>query len=323
MNLSYSSSQMFQSDKIDASNLCSVRTPDMPFPTSDATAVLIGREVFVAGGGTGGDIRTSELVQVFNVSTGQWTTLPPAPQYYSEATVIDNKLVLIGGVDSTNGKNTNMVSTWMVDEEKWVQTIPPMNMKRFGPGVLLLNKLLFVFGGESEDGKTILNAFEVLDTERNQWSRGHGLLPQPLLNLKIGRYGDTVVLSSARDTPTTPITKAWKIPVRVLEESVSNPSSQPIQWTPIADTPYYASSLLTNSKQPVLIGGNRGGQPTRNIYAFSSDQWDLVGELSEQRIRPAVLAISDSSFLVFGGFTDPYNPLQTLLSSVELITYSV
>ena len=322
MNLSYSSSQMFQSDKIDASNLRSVKTPDMPIPTTHATAVLIGREVFIAGGGTG-DVRTDQLVQVFNVSTGQWTTLPPAPQYYSEATVIDNKLVLIGGKDSANGENTNMVSTWMVDEEKWVQTIPPMNMKRYGPGVLLVNKSLFVFGGQNENG-TILNTFEVLDTERNQWSSGRGLLPQPLLLLNIGRYGDTVVLTSARDTPTTPTTKAWKIPVRVLEESVSNPSSQPIQWTPIADIPYYESSLLTNSKQPVLVGGHTGGgQPTRNIYAFSSDQWDLVGELSEQRVRPAVLAISDSSFLVFGGRTHPYNPYETLLSSVELITYSV
>ena len=322
MNLSYSSSQMFQSDKIDASNLRSVKTPDMPIPTTRATAVLIGREVFITGGLTG-EVRTAQLVQVFNMSTGQWTTLPPAPQYSSEATVIDNKLVLIGGKDSSNEETTNMVSTWMVDEEKWVQTIPPMNTKRGRPGVLLLNKLLFVFGGRAEDDTTILNSFEVLDTERNQWSSGYGLLPQPLWSLKMGRYGDTVVLTTAWNTPTTPITKAWKIPVRVLEESVSNPSSQPIQWTPIADTPYEDSSLLTNSKEPVLVGGVRGGQPTRNIYAFSSDQWDLIGELSEQHIIPAVLAISDSSFLVFGGHTDPYNQFYSLLSSVELITYSV
>ena len=216
-----------------------------------------------------------------------------------------------------------MVSTWMVDEEKWVQTIPPMNMKRVRPGVLLLNKLLFVFGGQGENSKTLHNTFEVLDTERNQWSSGRGLLPQPLMHLNMGRYGDTVVLTSAWTTPHTRTTKAWKIPVRVLEESVSNPSSQPIQWTPIADIPYEDSSLLTNSKQPVLVGGHRRGQPTRNIYAFRSDQWDLVGELSEQCVRPAVLAISDSSFLVFGGYTDPYNVLQSLLSSVELITYSV
>ena len=323
MNLSYSSSQMFQSDKIDASNLRSVKTPDMPIPTSRATAVLIGREVFIAGGLTA-NYRTAQLVQVFNVSTVQWTTLPPAPQYYSEATVIDNKLVLIGGVDSSKRKNTNMVSTWMVDEEKWVQTIPPMNMKRVRPGVLLLNKSLFVFGGRIEDTATVLSSFEVLDTERNQWSSGRGLLPQPLMDLKLGRYGDTVVITSVVNTAARPTNKAWKIPVRVLEESVSNPSSQPIQWTPIPDTPYNDSSLLTNSKQPVLVGGfARGSQPTRNIYAFCSDQWDLVGELSEQRIRPNVLTINDSSFLVFGGHTDPYNQFYSLLNSVELITYSV
>ena len=315
---------MFQSDKIDFSNLHSKKTSDMPIPASRATAVLIGQEVFLAGGGTG-DVKTDQLVQVFNVSNGQWKTLPPAPQYKSEATVINNKLVLVGGIDSTNRKITNMVSTWMVDEEKWVQTIPPMNMKRRRPGVLLLNKFLYVFGGQGNDDKTLLDTFEVLDTVRNQWNSGHGLLPKPLMCLKMGRYGDIVVITSAWDTATKTTTKAWKISVRVLEDSVSNTSSQPMQWTPIADTLYDEPSLLTNSKQPVLVGGHRGGQPTRNIYAFSSNQWDLVGVLSEQRIRPAVLAISDSSFLVLGGQTDPYSPYQSvrMLNSVELITYSV
>ena len=314
---------MFQSDKIDPSSLRSVMTPDMAIAATHAAAVLIGEEVFIAGGITTGDIRKTQFVQVFNVSTGQWKTLPPAPQYDCEATAIDNNLVLIGGKDATNWKATNMVSTWMVDEGKWVQTIPPMNMKRVRPGVLLLNIFLFVFGGQSEDGTMLFNSFEVLDTERNQWSSGCGVLPQPLWNLKIGRYGDTVVLTSALHTATTSTNKAWKIPVHVLEESVNNPSSPPIQWTPIADTPYYVSSLLINSKQPVLVGGHRGGPATRNIYAFRSDQWDLIGELSEQRIGPGVLTISDSSFLVFGGSTDPYNPLQSLLNSVELITYFV
>ena len=313
---------MFQSDKTDASKLHSVTMPAMPIPTTGATAVLIGRKVFVAGGLTG-DVSRAKLVQVFNVSTGHWKTLPPAPQFTSKVIAIDKKLILIGGRDSTNRKVTNMVSTWMVDEEKWVQTIPPMNMKRARPGVLLLNKLLIVFGGRAED-KTILESIEVLDTERNQWIRnsGRGLLPQPLRYLRIGRYDDTVLLTSAMGTATAITDKSWKIPVRVLEESVSNPLSRPLQWTPIADTPFYRSSLLINSKQPVLVGGERG-PATRNIYALRSEQWDLIGELSEQRIRPAVLTISDSAFLVFGGCTDPTNPYQSLLSSVELIMYSL
>ena len=312
---------MFQSDKMDQSNLHSVKMADLSIPTTYATDVLIGRNVYIAGG-LAPDGRSAQIVQVYNIDTGKWSTLPPAPQYNSEAIAINNNnLVLIGGRESSTGKITNMVSTWLVEEEKWTQTIPSMSTRRFRPGVLLLKNYLFVFGGRGEDGETALNSFEVLNIEENQWSSGRGLLPQPLINFKLGVFGDVVILTGAWIGTTTPTTKSWKIPVRVLEDSVTNSSSQPIQWTPIANTPYKSPSLLTNSKQPVLVGGHRGGQPTKDIYLYTPNHWEIVGHLSEPRIRPAVVVISNTSFLVFGGYTNPYAQLQSLLKSVELITY--
>ena len=313
-----SSSQVFQSDEMDNSSLHSVKMADLPISTTYATAVLIGRNVYLAGG-VAPDFRSAQIVQVYNIDTGKWSTLPPAPQYWSEAIAINNNLVLIGGRESSTGKMTNMVSTWLVEEEKWTQTIPPMSTRRFRPGVLLSKDYLFVFGGRGEDGETLLDSFEVLNVEENQWSSGRGLLPQPMHAFKLGVFGDAVFITRAWISAISPSTKSWKIPVRVLEDSVTNSSSQPIQWTPIADTPYYQSSLLTNSKQPVLVGGHRGGQSTKAIHLYTPDHWEVVGQLSDPRIRSAVITISDNSFLVFGGHTNPYNDLQSLLSSVELI----
>ena len=310
---------MFRSDKMDQSNLHSVKMTDSPIPTTNATCVTIGRNVYIAGG-LAPDVRSSQIVQVYNIDTGKWSTLPPAPQCYCGAIAISNNLVLIGGKESSTKKITNMVSTWLVKEEMWTQTIPLINTRRHRPGVLLLKNYLFVFGGRGEDEETLLDSFEVLNIEENQWSSGRGLLPQPLAFLKLGVFGDVVILTSAAISLTTRTTKSWKIPVCVLEDSVTNSSSQPIQWTPIADTPYYWSSLLTN-KQPVLVGGDRGGPQTKDIYLYMSDRWEIVGHLSEPRIRPAVVAISDTSFLIFGGYTKPQGVLQSLLKSVELITY--
>ena len=311
---------MFQSDKMDQSNLHSVKMADLPIPTSNATAVTIGRNVYLAGG-LAPDVRSAQIVQVYNIDTGKWSTLPPVPQCYCGATAINNNLVLIGGYDTSTGKSTNMVSTWLVEEEKWTQTIPPMSTRRYRPGILLLKNYLFVFGGRGEDSKTLLDSFEVLDIEENQWSSGRGVLPQPLYGFTLGVFGDAVILTSARISTTTSTTKSWKIPIRVLEDSVTNSSSQPIQWTPIADTPYDRSSLLTNRKQPVLVGGNRGGQPTKDISLYMPNRWEIVGHLSEPRIRPAVAAISDTSLLVFGGYTNPQDVIQSLVKSVELISY--
>ena len=311
---------MFQSDKMDQSNLHSVKMTDLPIPTTSATAVLIGRNVYLAGGAAP-DVRSARIVQVYNIDTGKWSTLPPAPQYGSEAIAINNNLVLFGGIESSTGKITNMVSTWLLEEEKWTQTIPLMSTRRFRPGVLLLKNYLLVFGGQGEDDKTLLDSFEVLNVEENQWSSGRGLLPQPLFGFKLGVYGDAIILTSAWIGTITPTTKSWKIPVRVLEDSVTNSSSQPIQWTPVADTPYKSSSLLTNSKQPVLVGGSEGGKPIKDISLYTLNRWEIVGHLSEPRIRPAVVAISDTSFLVFAGCTDPKHRRQSSLKSVELITY--
>ena len=313
---------MFQSDKMDQSNLQSVKMTDLPIPTSNATAVPIGRNMYLAGGLTP-NVGSATIVQVYKIDTGKRSTLPPAPQYFSEAIAINNNLVLIGGYDASTGKTTNMVSTWLVEKEKWTQTIPPMSTRRLRPGVLLLKNYLFVFGGVGEDEETLLDSFEVLNVEENQWSSGRGLLPQPLYCLKLGVFGDIVILTGAWIRKYTPTTISWKVPVLILEDSVTNSSSQPIQWTPIADTPYKSPSLLTNSKQPIFVGGHRGGQPTKDIYLYIPDHWEIVGHLSEPRIRPAATAISDTSFLVFGGYTNPYDSLKSLLKSVELITYDI
>ena len=311
--------QVFQSDKMDLSNLHSVKMADLPIPTSGARTVTIGRNVYLAGG-IARDARSAQTVQVYNIDTGKWSTLPPAPQYLSEAIAINNNLVLIGGKESSTGKITNMVSTWLVEEEKWTQTIPPMSIKRKRPGVLLLKKFLFALGGLAEDEKTPLDSLEVLDIKKNQWSTRRGLLPRPLYYPKLGVFGDAVILTGPWISATSRTTKSWKIPVRVVEDSVTKSSSQPIQWTPIANAPQYLSSLLTNSKQPVLVGGVT--TPTQDMYRYTPDYWKLVGRLSEARSRPSVVTISDNSFLVFGGYTDHDDPHHFLLNSAELIVVS-
>ena len=93
-------------------------------------------------------------------------------------------------------------------------------------------------------------------------------------------------------------------------------SSQPIQWTPIADTPYKRSSLLTNSKQPILVGGHKRGQPTKEIYRYVPDHWEHT--LSEACVRSSAVAINSHASMVFGGCTVPHDPLHSPLDTVEL-----
>ena len=249
-----SSSQVFQSDEMDNSSLHSVKMADLPIPTFDATAVLIGRNVYLAGG-VAPDIRSSQIVQVYNIDTGKWSTLPPAPQYNSEAIAINNNLVLIGGVESSTGKITNMVSTWLVEEEKWTQTIPPMSTRRFRPGVLLLKNYLFVFGGQGEDDKTLLDSFEVLNVEENQWSSGRGLLPRPLYAFKLGVFGDAVILTSA-----------W---ISITTLPPNHGRFQYVSWRIVSPTPHLSRS--SGHLLPILYIISHLSSPTASSLYLSVD----------------------------------------------------
>ena len=144
-----------------------------------------------------------------------------------------------------------------------------------------------------------------------------------MYGLKLGVFGEAIILASAWVKVSEPTYESWEIPVRALEDSVINTSSQPIldQWKAITATPYKRSSLLTNSKQPILIGGHKGGQPTKEIYRYTQDRWEHIGQLSEARIRSSAVAINSHAFLVFGGCTVPHQPLHSQLKTVELILH--
>ena len=313
--------QLFQSDKIDASQLHSLKMADLPIPTTYAASVTIGHHVYVAGG-VSGDVGWAQVVQVLDTVTGRWTTLPPAPQYCSEPVSLNNTLILLGGVESETGRTTNMVSTWLASQEMWAQTIPPMKQERWRPGVLLVKNFLLVCGGTSKTRDTILDSCEVLNVAKKQWRIVPLLLPQPLYGFRLGVYNETVFLTGAWHAVSRPTTKSWKMPLDSLEKIISN-SIPPAKWTPIADTPYHGPSLLTNSRQPVIVGGFKGHELTNAIYRYTSDEWEHVGNLisTPRLLRPVVVVISSNSFLVLGGHTNPYHYKQSLLNNTELIIY--
>ena len=90
--------QIFRSDLLlqDNSTLHSVKLPNLPIPTCNATATIIGNTLYVSGG-VCPDRRSDLLVQAYDINTGTWSTLPPSPVYFSESAVINGRLTLIGG----------------------------------------------------------------------------------------------------------------------------------------------------------------------------------------------------------------------------------
>ena len=303
-----------------------MRLPDLPIATSHATALVIARNVYVCGG-VCGDATPDRVVQVYDLDKATWTKLPPAPQYWSGAAAINNQLVLIGGREASSGTVTNMVSTWT--GQGWQQDIPAMPTKRLRPSVTTYNTYLMVAGGLAEDNQTFLGSIDVMDTTTRQWYTPANLqLPRPMYDMQVTVSATHICVASAvitYDATTnkgTSSNRVWELPVSTLSKVLVGEDSGPHQWTEIAPTPHYRSTLLQDTAHPLAVGGyNDSVKSTTDIAVYDrhSNKWSTVGQLLEARAWCTAVSLSRRSFLVCGGASDPID-INTKLSSVEVVS---
>ena len=331
--------KVFQTDPLlEKLNLHSEKLVELPIGTGCATAVIIGRKVYVCGGRCD-TVELGRQVHVYCLKEKTWTPLPaPTPQFRCEAIAINNQLVLIGGHEASSEKITNMVSTWTGRD--WQQDIPAMPTKRLRPGVIKYDKFIIAAGGMSEHNLILLSTIDILDTSTmHWWTPANFQLPMPMyaLNLAVcssGMYVAAAIIDwNVTSICKVPSNKAWHLPVDVLEETLTPKKEQNIvpqqyRWREIAPTPYNHSTLLKSSTHPVAIGGAVGGDrsgcnsnPDISVYNPFHDRWSTVGELLEQRARCTVACVNSSGFLVCGGYSDTVN--QPCISSVELLSYQI
>ena len=303
----------------------------MPIATLRATAIVIGRNVYVCGGKCPNDTLAC-IVQAYNIGKATWTQLPPAPQCYSEAAAIDSVLVLIAGWEASSGTVTNMVSSWT--GQGWEQNIPALPTKRFRPGVMTYDTYVIVAGGLAEDNQTILSSIDVLDTTTRQWQTPANLqLPRPMFFMQMTVCATHMYVASAgiaydaydATNAVTPSNSVWQLPVSTLIKVLETEDRNSLQWAETAPTPFYQFALLQSTAHPLAIGGDDVSyKPTPNIAVYDprSNKWSTVGQLLEPRVRCAVVSLSRDTFMVCGGCSDSWNPLSTLLNTVELVHMS-
>ena len=320
--------QVFQTSQLleDRPTLLSVRLPDLTIATACATAIVIARNVYVCGG-VCPDVTSACVVQVYDLDKATWTKLPPAPQYYSQAVVINNHLVLIGGREASSRSISNMVSTWT--GQGWQQDIPAMPTKRLAPGVTTYSTYVIVVGGRAENNQTLLNSIDVLNTTTLLWSTPANLqLPRPMYDVQITVSATHICVASASITydattnTDTSYKSVWQLPVSTLTKVLMGEDHSPHDWEKIAPTPHHRSSQQQHTAHPLAVGGHDvSGKATSNIAVYDphTNKWSTVGQLLEPRTRCTVVGLSRHSFLVCGGFSDPRDR-NTRLSSVEVVS---
>ena len=166
---------------------------------------------------------------------------------------------------------------------------------------------------------------DILNTATLQWTTSHSLkLPIPMFMLwvmKTATCDDHVYIACGIDRHDHPIKRIFKLPLSVLDQAVAeqqvqdNPPQH--QWTKVEETPFYRSGLLPTSHRPLVVGSCDSSPISSSIisvFDLSVNKWSNVGHCSVACCIPCLLSVSCSAFIVIGGYTDPKDPKQSLIT---------
>ncbi len=249
----------------------------MPMAISGSIqSVEINDTVYVGGGGTDRE-EDGYIVMAYNTQSCQWHTLPPYSTRCFAMTTINNKLVLVGGINRDLSDSSEL-GEWQPDSNQWTHPFPPMTTPRWSPSATSYKHWLVVAGGFHGD---CLQTVEVLDVSNMQWSTGPST-PTPWMNMKSSTIGDAWYLMGGW------CEKLWQNSPDVysvsLEALVSHSSSDSSNiWNKLPSLNYTWSCPLNIGGSLLAVGGKdmKSKKPVSTIqrYVPETNTWVQAGQL--------------------------------------------
>ena len=243
----------------------------MPIGTSYGKTVVINQRVFVCA---------EQIVQIYDVKTNKWSTIPPSPYSRSGATIINDQLTLIGDTRSYRRTPTYKLVTWTGEE--WLELYPPLHTARCSPGVLAIKDLVVVSGGEGADNK-LVDTIEFLDIKNKKWIQSNLKLPQPLSYHHMALCGEYIYIYYLGGY-------FWRMNKKTFMASLTNNDVH--HWEQLEKAPKY-SSLLQYSTLPVLVG-------PKGIFIFEKKKWTQISKETSYADN-CTASINGTAFLTIGG----------------------
>ena len=296
----------------------------MPVEMFRPQVVVMGKKVYVGGGGTECD---EDLKQVFQYDPArdEWSRLPPHYVVGLAMAQFAGNLITVGGwIPDTTGK----VYHFNEQSQKWEEFLKPMPTARGYLSAVTTQSAIAASGGSTSfrDGKLVPCAtVEVYSSETSQW---HTADPLPVLCwdmtsviiedtwYQLGGIGNKKITTVLYTALTTLIQKAT---------SPTHQSASPMTvWKTLPDTPMKASAAASLSGNLLAVGGYNHSTPSSPaLYVFFplTNSWVRVttGDLPEPRYVSTAVQLSSNQLLVVGGRDEQDNCTKTVfLGSITI-----
>ena len=282
----------------------------LPVGHSIHTAVLLGGSVYVGGGfeGRSTDDQNSYRLDVYNLTTNQWSPSPiTTPYCHFALTVLDDKLVTAGGV-AKNDEHVKKVLVLNAGQWKDYSEMPTARLSATAVGY---HSMLIVVGGiaEVEGILTAISTTELLDTTNGCWYTCNNL-PSPHYHMKAAIMNDKLYLLDGFD-------KDRKPSPQVFVASLDTLSTHQLNWQSAPNTPWCLSAPIVLYNKFLLTVGGRQQSRTSEVHIFnpSTGQWKHLTNIPAARSGATVVCVADS-ILVIGGMTNENKCSNTIWISV-------
>ena len=255
----------------------------------------------------GGEALTDRMCQtviVYDPQKDSYDTLPPYTYKWFSIAVVNNQMVVVGGVDIRTNKRTNQLGVWNEQSKSWTHPLPPMTTACSAPSVATYNnRWLVVMGGVGDE--TYLSRVEILDTTGSgQWYQAASL-PQPSDSVSIATIGNMCYLLGGYSRGVSSNVVSHVQLDELISQAVSQPAdarAPPTQtpWMMLPYKPLQCSAALAINGALLAIGGFEGST-TIYHYQPSSRSWVKAGELPAARSHCCCTILPSGEVLVAGG----------------------
>ena len=246
-------------------------------------------------------------VYCYDTRSNQWKQLPRPGHRLGVLHMVDDKLTIFGGRDSTTNKYHNKVSTYNSKTNRWYSCYPDMLHNRSKPGVITSDDHVIVMGGAS-GSDTYLDSIEVMNYHQLQWKEVSVHLPVPMFSIKPTISGDYITIVGYSNNE-----GRYKGYYQISTQEIISSLDQPLsigtvtrQWQELSAATHYVTATVPYSNPPVIIGGiSQGSVPTSDVslYDSSKNLWKKIDSLTTARADIGVSLINNSTIIIMGGYT--------------------
>ena len=274
-------------------------------------AVVIGKKVYVGGGGRTENLEDAQQVFQYDTFRDEWSHLPPHYVIFFAMAQFMGNLITMGGWTPQDGI-TSKVYCFKEQSHKWEQFLTPMPTARYFLSVATTQSVIVAIGGDT--GKMICATVEVYSSETSQWHTADPL-PVPCRLMSTVTIANTCCvmggISTDNDGNNTSITTVHYTPLTTLIQKATSPPRQLAShisvWKTLPDTPLKRSAAASLSGSLVAVGGKNNETPaSRAVHIFLpvTNSWVGVptGDLPEPCCACTAVQLSSNQMLVVGGW---------------------